>query len=126
MAAARPFWTGIPRARRSGARLRGCMGCPGRRPGNNQHASWLPAVTMFVRLQARLSNKSAKSAGTVAAGATSREQLTVPCVDIGLGAVGELPAPFGQPHQEASSLVDLLPRLVGGSGTERTVLGPGA
>jgi hypothetical protein len=32
MAAVRPFWTGIPRARRAGPRLLGCIGCPGRRP----------------------------------------------------------------------------------------------
>src|SRR5437868_13463556 len=82
MAEVRPFWTGMPRARRSGARLRGCMGCPCRRPGNNQRASWLPAVTMFVRLQARLSNKSAKSAGTVAAGSPSQDNLVVDAADI--------------------------------------------
>jgi hypothetical protein len=49
----------------------------------------------------------------------------VPSVDVGLQAIGECPAAFGQPGQEGGALVDLLACLIRG-GTEETALSPGA
>jgi hypothetical protein len=92
MAAVRPPWTGMLRALRGGPRLRGCMGCPARRPGDSQRASRLVAVAMFVLLPTTVSRTSANRAGMGTGGLPSRRwPLAVDVADVVNGETDDAP-----------------------------------